>query len=352
MQQVSNGWTEVQTILREGYIRKKFVKPANSHSIESGDADTITTATVTTEHLRLRSGPDQNHPTVAYLSRGTMLNIKDLATDWLRVQPNIKPAYILSRYIKEIEPTSLIEAASANDPLKPPLAEIISIDTSFSWEQKIMARTWNQYGGLIQRISQEFSIDPVISLAIFCVESGGKGFSRDGRMIIRFENHYFYRYWGQQNEELYKQHFMFDADTSWQGHQYRTSVSSPWQEVHTGDQKDEWAVLELASQLDRTAALKSISMGSPQIMGANHHLISYSTVEDMFHSFQSDIRHQIWGFFRFIDAKKAIPDLLAQDFVAFARVYNGPGQASTYGDKIKLHFDESVSYTHLRAHET
>jgi len=347
VKQVSNGWTQVQTIMREGYIRKNFVKPAKSYAIEPGDADTITTATVMTDQLRLRSGPDQDHPTIAYLSPGTMLNIKDLATDWLRVQANIKSAFILSRYIQEIDPTSPIEVASANDPLKPPLADIISIDSSFSQEQKIMARTWNQYGGLIQRISQEFSIDPVISLAVFSVESGGKGFSNDGRMIIRFENHYFYRYWGQQNEEQYKRHFIFDADKSWRGHQYRTSVSSPWQDVHTGNQKDEWAVLELASQLDRSAALKSISMGSPQIMGANHHLIGYSAVEDMFHSFQSDIRHQIWGFFRFVDAKKVVPDLRAQDFSAFARVYNGPGQASTYGNKIKLYYDEFKKKSHL-----
>lgn len=82
-------------------------------------------------------------------------------------------------------------------------------------------------------------------------------------------------------------------------------------------------------------------------MGANHSLIGYTTVEDMFHSFQSDIRHQIWGFFRFVDAKKLVPDLRAQDFIAFAGVYNGPARASTYGNKIKLYVDEFKKITPL-----
>jgi len=342
-----DGWVQIETIPNEGYIRKDFVKKTMPAGSTADEPNIITFATVKTDLLNLRTGPDEKYSTLAYLNSGTQLKVKDVATNWLRVQPMIQSAYVFGKYIKEISAEAPIEIPGLQDPLKPPTIKTILIQDHFSAEQKTMANTWNQYGGLIQQISSQISIDPTVALAVLSVESGGKGFAADGRMIIRFENHYFYHYWGSIHEDQYNRHFKFNADKTWKGHQYRISTSSSWQDVHTGYQKDEWQVFEFASQFDGTAALKSISMGSPQIMGANHHLIGYSTVEQMYHEFQSDMRHQIWGLFRFIEAKNLMPDLIAEDFIAFAKVYNGPARTSTYGNKIRLYVDEFRQIAHL-----
>ena len=40
-------------------------------------------------------------------------------------------------------------------------------------------------------------------------------------MIIRFENHLFYRLWGKGHREQFDQYFKFDAKKHWLGHNFR-----------------------------------------------------------------------------------------------------------------------------------
>ncbi len=215
------------------------------------------------EALNIRSGPDEKYSALAYPTAGAQLKAKDVATSWLRIQPIIGAAYVASQYVRGISPEVPVKAPDRQDPLKPRNQELVPIQNQFSTEQKIMANIWNEYGGLIQQISSQFSIDPIVALAVLSVESGGKGYGFDGRLVIRFENHYFYHYWRASHQDQYQRHFKFDSVQTWKGHQYRISTLSPWIEVHTSDQRDEWQAFEFASQLERTAALKSISMGSP-----------------------------------------------------------------------------------------
>jgi uncharacterized protein YgiM (DUF1202 family) len=333
----SSGWAQISTVVKQGYLRKEFVKASAPSTVGS---DSLMTATITTDQLSLRKGPGDSFSSLAFLSSGTQVKVLDLTASWLRVQLLKQPGYAYGNYVQEISGKASSEIPASGDPLKPPAYEVIPILGSFSTEQKTMANTWNQYGGLIKQVSAQFSLNPIIALAVLCVESGGKGFGSDGRMIIRFENHYFYNYWGSKNESLYQRHFRYDSSKAWRNHEYRLSPSSAWMPVHTGQQSDEWQVFQFASQFDRTAAMKSISMGSPQIMGANHSILTYASVDQMYYDFQSDIRNQIIGLFRFIQGKSLVPVLIAEDFVSFARVYNGPANASTYGSKIKKHVDE------------
>ena len=68
--------------------------------------------------------------------------------------------------------------------------------------------------------------------SVVAVESGGKCFAEDGRMIIRFENHLFYRHWGAANPQRFEQHFRLDADTPWLGHRWRPSADEEFREQH------------------------------------------------------------------------------------------------------------------------
>jgi hypothetical protein len=197
------------------------------------------------------------------------------------------------------------------------------------------ARIWNKYGGVLEPLANKIGIDPGAAVAVVAVESGGSGIGPDGRMIIRFENHLFWFNWGKANAAAYQQFFQFDQSVTWRGHKYRTQVDAPWQDAHT-NQAGEWAALAHARTLDDRAAKMSISMGLVQILGSNHHAIGYDSVDAMFDAFSADERFQLLGFFNFVkNDQRQITALHANDFAAFARIYNGPGQPDYYGGLIK-----------------
>ena len=159
------------------------------------------------------------------------------------------------------------------------------VPTGFSQDAITAAKTWNTYGGMIELLAKRLGIDPAVAVGVIAVESGGNAFGADGRMIIRFENHVFWKNWGQQNSDAFNQLFSFNAAKPWQGHKFRTSPNIPWQEVHTDQQPSEWNALAVAGSLDARAAKLSISMGMAQIMGFNFKAVGYNSVEDMFNAF-------------------------------------------------------------------
>jgi hypothetical protein len=197
---------------------------------------------------------------------------------------------------------------------------------------------WNSYGGLLQEIASRLGFDPSAAIAVLCAESSGKGFNDDGSMKIRFENHVFYSRWGKHHPDTFAKHFKFDADQRWKGHYWRSSTDLPWERLHvksTG-QKGEWAALGFARTLDDEAALDSISMGAPQVMGFNSARIGYETAREMFDNWQQGDREQIVGLFSFIRSNhKMVRALRDKDWEAFAYRYNGSGQAAHYGEIIE-----------------
>jgi len=87
---------------------------------------------------------------------------------------------------------------------------------------------------------------------------------------------------------------------------------------------------------DETAALRSMSMGAPQILGSNYKRAGYASVQEMFDAYQTDIRYQIMSLFNFIRADGGMVDALRrQNFHAFASSYNGSGQAQTYANLLQ-----------------
>jgi hypothetical protein len=251
----------------------------------------------------------------------------------------------------EFEGTPPGHFVDPNDPNLPPLPDVplapadtekITTSTGASSNDTRIARTWNRFGGLLTELANRLRIDPGVAVAVLVAESGGSGFSSDGRMIIRFENHVFDNLWGKQNPGTFAQHFLYDASRPWQGHQWRESANSPWRSFH-GNQSREWEVLNFAATLNDTAAKKSISMGGPQIMGFNHTTVGYESVQQMFNAFSASEAHQMVGFFDFVqgpatDARRVIA-LQRLDFDSFAALYNGPGQAALYGQIIRGLFE-------------
>ncbi len=197
-----------------------------------------------------------------------------------------------------------------------------------------LVNTWNRFGDLILEQATQLNLEPSVAVAVLVAESAGEPFGPDGRMVIRFENHIFYQYWGREHEDQFHQCFAFNPEQGWQGQHWRPDVNAGWLACHL-DQRGEWQAFEFARTLDEHAALCSISMGAPQIMGFNYRMLGYATVQEMFQAFQADTRNQLTSLFRFMQVNGLVDAVRNQDFQTFARVYNGPGQANYYANLIR-----------------
>lgn len=190
-----------------------------------------------------------------------------------------------------------------------------------------------KFGGTISQMAKELGVDADLLAAVILVESGGSGFT-DGRLKIRFENHYFL-----DRTKGYEDLFTY----YWKDHKFRTSVTAEWKTVHTGRQSGEYAAFEFALSLDEEAAYRSVSMGLGQIMGANYAACGYGSAKEMFEDFSKGHERQIRGmalFFKNYNNGKTLAALQNGDLKSFVTQYNGAGQVDTYTSLILARQDE------------
>ncbi len=183
-------------------------------------------------------------------------------------------------------------------------------------------------------------LDPAVMMAILDVESGA-AFGDGGRLVIRFEAHVFRdrlrnKFHDQlRSDVLFSAHFQIADSQPWAAPQYaRESESSPWWAIHTGSQADEWRAFELAGRIDYRAAVESISMGRPQLMGFNHARVGYPTAEAMFAAFarrQDGEAAQIIAMLNYMLTDAALVRAIKErDWREIARRYNGAGSVDVY----------------------
>lgn len=347
-------WLEVQVLgssLR-GFVSKPFVRlterrPSGGESAPEEPSVGVgagSTVEVTARALNVRSAPSTSAPILTTVPLGTRFRVLGRHGDWLRVQHNDGEAFIAAAFVKPATSSFTLEGFLIEEPellevrIQPD--RLISPQSEGSTEAAV-ARTWNIYGGLLGRLSDLLSIPVDVIVGVLIAESGGAAFGEDGRMIIRFENHIFWRYWGQANAAIFDQHFRFDrtsAARAWRGHQWRPDANSDWISFH-GNQALEWQVFTFARSLDETAAMLSISMGAPQIMGFNFKRLGYESVQQMFERFSSSAHAQIIGIFDFVKGaaatSPAIQALQRRDYLTFASIYNGSGNETIYADRIR-----------------
>jgi hypothetical protein len=231
-----------RAFLRLTDVRPDNLPPTNSQPL-TGQGEVITNA------LNIRAAASLSATILQTVSQGTLLNLLAREGDWIRIRLpsgvgegfvaaqfiNLNPAPRAPRYL--IENTELMKA---------PLAPNKRIPAQPASTQKaVIERVWNNYGGLLATLSDMLSIPVNTVVAVIAAESGGNAFGLNNRMIIRFENHIFYRYWGSQNQALFNQHFTFDANKTWQGHTWRPRPEEPFQNFH-GNQEQEWLVFSFA----------------------------------------------------------------------------------------------------------
>lgn len=132
----------------------------------------------------------------------------------------------------------------------------------------------------------------------------------------------------------------FDKYTNGRFRASHPSLSSAkWNKALYVGGQGEWNRLYAAMQLDRHAALLSASVGRYQIMGFNHELAGYATVEAFWDAMKTTERAHLEAFVTFIVNSKMGAKLRAisdnpKDCEPFAGAYNGTGQIAAYGKKI------------------
>lgn len=171
----------------------------------------------------------------------------------------------------------------------------------------------------IRNAAEQIGVEPCAVKAVVDVESGGDGFLPDGRVKILFEGHVFWKELQKRgiNPELLKMPNI--VYPKWDKSQYKGGAQ-------------EHERLNAAALVNKEAALCSASWGLFQIMGFNHRLCGFSSVQDFVDAQKESEANQLNSFCQFMKNEGLVLFLKGLDFAGFARRYNGPGYAKNQYD--------------------
>jgi hypothetical protein len=175
----------------------------------------------------------------------------------------------------------------------------------------------------VSEIARALSVEEAALRAVVEVEGRGDAFDAQGRPIMLFEPHVFWRELGKGAKR--------DKAVRL-GLAYQKWGAEPYP-------KDSYPRLVQAMAIDAAAALRSCSWGMGQVMGKNHKLAGHPTVEAMVAAMCEDARFHITAMLGYIKANKLDDAMRRKDWRAFARGYNGEGYA-----KIDYHGKLARSY--------
>ncbi len=229
------------------------------------------------------------------LKQDGCLGPKTLAGLQAAYPPTINPGgEVLSR-LGDLE----IKRASA--PTCPPAGPPLIGQTA---AERMIAGTWNAYGGGIKKYAERSGIPVEAALAVAAVESGGLAYDpKTGRIMIRFEN-----------------------ETMWQ----KRFGMPPIANRHR-NQADEWAALAEAAKIDLEKALKSTSIGPFQVLiwHVDTGAATYTDPVRMFLAYQDSADEQIRGFFHFLTHEHLGPAAAEKNWPKLVRRYNGASPDSS-----------------------
>jgi len=166
--------------------------------------------------------------------------------------------------------------------------------------------------------------------AVQAVESNGRGVHPETkRPMILFEPHVFSRESGRRFDVRHPEL----SYPKWGAHPYPAT------------QEQRYSQLVAAMALDETAALRSASWGSYQLMGFNHRACGHATVQSFVMAMVQGERAQLTAFGLFILANAEMHQALkVSDWSGFARRYNGAAYAQHgYDQKLKAAYARAAA---------
>lgn len=182
----------------------------------------------------------------------------------------------------------------------------------------------------IKSVAAPLGLDPCLVQAVVSVESRGEGFLPDGRPVILFEGHIFWREMEKRgiNPTLLK---------------IPAVLYPKWDKSKYVGGAGEHERLNAAALVNKEAALCSASWGLFQIMGFNHAACGFADVSAFVAAMQESEEAQLIAFCAFMRSQGLVPYLAAHDFAGFAKRYNGPGYAAnSYDTKLRTAYEHCV----------
>lgn len=154
---------------------------------------------------------------------------------------------------------------------------------------------------IVKLIACQFNLEPAALAAFIQVESGGKGFNTDGKILIQFEPH-------------------------WMRRIAPYTPSGNWSVNKVDVQAKEWVAFNDAFRKNPDAAMQSTSIGLGQIMGFHYKRLGYKTVGAMWDDAKKGLERQVWQIAQFIKTDARLwAALKVGDWHTVASIYNGSG---------------------------
>lgn len=184
----------------------------------------------------------------------------------------------------------------------------------------------------IRQIANDNGFEYGVIKAIYQVESRGVGFLADGQPKILFERHIFYRQL-QKLGYITLSNEMCKIDPT-------LCNPSPTPKGGYGSVDKQHARLQNAQKLllkarpdadedlqavVRDCALKACSWGMGQIMGFNHALAGFDTLQEFVNAMYKDEKSQLQAMIGFFKSAGLTGAMKRKDWHAIARAYNGVG---------------------------
>jgi hypothetical protein len=176
----------------------------------------------------------------------------------------------------------------------------------------------------LARVSSKLGVHAPEIWTVLAVETSGCGFLPDRRPQILYERHIFHRLTGGRFD---------DGDIS---------DKNPGGYGPRGAQQYDRLARAIAK--DRSSALQSVSWGIGQIMGENHILAGFQTVEAMVTAMTQSEDAQLAAMAVFLTGSGLNLSLQAHDWTSFAQGYNGPNYAiNRYDVRLNGEFQKYAS---------
>jgi len=267
-------------------------------------AQAVTLYVIAQVGVNLRSGAGTEHPILHAIPYGDAVGFVAQTGEWAQVTHNGATGYAYAQFLGKDKPKGNV------------------------YVPVVITPSTDERSATIKALAAEYGVDERVALAVLKIESGGSGF-RDGKLLMRFEPHVF----KARLLQLFDEHFKM-GDPAWDGKQHFYANGGKWQPFH-GNQEMERAAQDAALALAEQAAYESASYGAGQIMGFNHAACGYASAEDMAQAFALSEAAQLRAMFQYWRASGALRFLQSGDYVGFAAIYNGPGQADYYANLIR-----------------
>ena len=154
---------------------------------------------------------------------------------------------------------------------------------------------------ITKKVAQTFGFETAVLLAFIEVETGGKGFNSDGKIMIQFE-------------------------PAWFKKLAPYAPSGKWSVNKVEVQSQEWKAFNDAFAKNPDKAMQSTSIGLGQIMGFNFKRLGFASVGAMWDDAKKGLENQIIQIAKFINTDAKLKQaILDRDWFKIASIYNGSG---------------------------